>query len=44
MSKYRLSAEYTDDNLAIIRVRVFGKDFVNSIIEISPIQITIDSG
>jgi hypothetical protein len=43
MSKYRLLAEYIEDNLAIIRVCVFGKDFVNNIIEISAIQIIIDS-
>jgi hypothetical protein len=43
MSKYRLSVECTEDNLTTIRVRLFEKDFVNNIIEISPIQIIIDS-
>jgi hypothetical protein len=40
MPKYRLSATF---NLATIRVRIFGKDFVNNIIEILPIQTIIDS-
>jgi hypothetical protein len=44
MSKYCLSAECTEDNLATIRIRVFGKDFVCNIIEILPFQTIIDLG
>jgi hypothetical protein len=47
MSKYCISAECTENNLAItnteIRIRVFGKDFINNIVETSLIQIITDS-
>jgi hypothetical protein len=46
MAEYSLSSECTKDNLTItntkIRIRNFGKVFVNNIVEISIIQKIID--